>query len=326
MGIRFTKEGFLTTIQDDGRYGYQSLGFSTNGVMDQLAMKHANLLVNNNNVKEAVLEMSIIGPSMTFEADMVIALTGADMSPKVNHKPVPLNKPLVIQAGDRLDLHAAKNGVYTYLAISGGFDIADTLNSKSTALHVGIGGFKGRAIQTGDYLPIRTSLKRTPVHWGLSSDVTSYIYDEKKVIHYIEGRQYDWFTDEAKAAIDEELFQLTPQSNRMGFRLTGPMLEHKETKQLLTEATTFGTIQVPPSGEAIILMADRQPTGGYPKIGQVIQDDLPKLSQIRPGQTFHFVRCTLEEAQQKMLEKERQLNRLQAAIQLKWKEWGHAHN
>ncbi|WP_226037100.1 biotin-dependent carboxyltransferase family protein [Aquibacillus saliphilus] len=320
MGIRIIEEGLLTTVQDLGRFGYQSSGFSVSGAMDSWAMQLANIILDNDK-GEAVLEMSFIGPSITFEADMIISLTGADMSPKINEKVVKNGKPLSVKNGDTLTLRTAKSGIHCYLAIKGGLDLPNFLNSKSTSLRAQVGGFHGRKLVVGDIIPILTPIQAASFNWSLSPFLFDYISSNDLTIRFLEGRQYDWFTNQSKQHFETEAYQTTTQSDRMGYRLKGMPIHFIHSKELLTEATTFGTIQVPASGQPIILMADRQPTGGYPKIGQVINVDLATLSQVRPSQSFTFLKSTLKEAQTLMNTRQQQLSSLQTFCTLKWKEW-----
>ncbi|MBM7570274.1 biotin-dependent carboxyltransferase family protein [Aquibacillus albus] len=317
MGLRIIEEGFITTIQDLGRYGYQSFGFSVNGVMDNWAMRLANIALNNHET-EAVLEMSFLGPSIEFEEDMIICLSGADMSPSINEKPVTNGKPLTVNQGDTLQLRTAKTGIHCYLAVKGGLKIPEVLHSKSTDMKVELGGFQGRKLQTGDVIPIHQPMKSRPFNWYLSKKLFSYLDQNPTVIHFIEGKQYDWFTEESKQTFENELFQLSTQSDRMGYRLTGPSLHFKKQQELITEGVSFGTIQVPSSGHPIVLMADRQPTGGYPKIGQVIQADLPLFSQLRPSKAFTFKKCSLSDAYRRLLATETELNQIRSATKLRW--------
>ncbi|WP_407271074.1 biotin-dependent carboxyltransferase family protein [Radiobacillus sp. PE A8.2] len=319
MGLKIIEEGLLTTIQDLGRTGYQAFGFSVGGVMDPWAMQLANLIVNNDE-KEAVLEMSFLGPSITFEANVVIALTGADMSPKINDQPIELYKPIPVKRGDTLQLRTAKTGLHSYLAVQGGMSIPAKLNSKSTAMNAQFGGFEGRKLQVGDKIEINTpaSNQRKAFSWRLDPHLFNYMNSSHEVIHFIEGRQYHWFSEESKSKFEHESFRITGRSDRMGYRLQGPTLELINQKELLTEGTSYGTIQVPSSGEPIVLMADRQPTGGYPKIGQVIFADMPKLSQRRPNQAFTFKKYTLEEATSKWFRIRRQIDTLKAITKYRW--------
>ncbi|MGG4040199.1 biotin-dependent carboxyltransferase family protein [Bacillus smithii] len=319
MGIHVTKGGMLTVVQDLGRFGYQSYGFIVSGAMDAFAMKIANITVGNPE-NEAVLEMNFVGPTLLFEENMVISLFGADMLPEKNGEAIAHGKPISVKKGDVLRFHAAVKGSRCYLAVKGGFDLPPVLNSKSTHLSAKIGGFHGRKLESGDRIPIRQPSRILPVSWVIGNSYRHYIGTEDHTIRFVKGRQYDWFTEEAISRFQNEKFQITPQSDRMGYRLEGPSLSLKKSKELITEGATFGSIQVPPNGQPIILMADRQPTGGYPKIGQVIQADLPKLSQMRPGDTIQFQQISLKEAQQILIQVHRELAYLKAAVKLKWRD------
>ncbi|WP_048600824.1 5-oxoprolinase subunit C family protein [Rubeoparvulum massiliense] len=322
-GIRITKSGLLTTIQDLGRLGYQSRGVNASGAMDTYAMKLANLLVGNNE-QEAVLEMTLIGAHMVFEEERVVALTGANMSPTLNHQKVELGMPITVKVGDELRLKSASTGCRTYLAVQGGFALPDVLNSKSTSLKAKIGGFQGRPLEVGDVLLLqRSSHSTTHLNWKLSPWLFHYMDEEMPIIRYIQGRQYHWFTEETHQLFNQASFTISPQSDRMGYRLEGPPLQLKVQQELLTEGTAFGTIQVPPNGQPIILMADRQPTGGYPKIGNVIQVDLPKLSQLPPGRKLRFQEVSIQEAQQLLRQQDKLLRCICRAIRLKKEEYGH---
>ncbi|MDC3416098.1 biotin-dependent carboxyltransferase family protein [Aquibacillus salsiterrae] len=320
MGMVITDGGFFTTVQDLGRFGLQSLGFSVTGAMDQLAMRLANIVLNNEE-DEAVLEMCLVGPSITFEQEMVIALTGADMTPKLNDKYISMARPLQVKKGDTLSLGTAKTGMYSYLAVKGGFQLDNVLGSKSTDTKIGIGGFKGRPLQPRDYLPIFTPTVVSPLRFGLSHTLFDYITVDNSVIQFIEGRQYNWFQSESKRRFETESYQLSTKSDRMGYRLTGKQLSLTKPSELLTEASPLGTIQVPASGEPIILMADRQPTGGYPKIGQIIETDLPIISQLRPSKTITFHRCSIDEARERLIKREQEMKQVKAFCNLKWKEY-----
>ncbi|WP_186580765.1 5-oxoprolinase subunit C family protein [Aquibacillus kalidii] len=325
MGLRMIEEGLLTTVQDLGRKGYQSLGFSVNGPMDQLAMRLANIILGNDQ-NEAVLEMSFLGPSISFESDMIIALTGADMSPRIDDVPVSLGKPLAVKTGQTLQLRTSKSGLYSYLAVKGGLDIPEVLNSKSTSLTAQVGGYNGRKLQTGDFIPIKKSYSYVGrIPWQLDSTLFAYLRSEKPIIRFLEGKQYKSFSSQSLDNFTSKQWKISTKSNRMGYRLIGAELLVNDQKELITEATAFGTIQVPPNGQPIVLMADRQPTGGYPKIGQVIQADLPKLSQLRPTQAFHFQKSSIEEALTELKITENTISRLKVAIASKWKEWENAY-
>ncbi|UOQ85148.1 biotin-dependent carboxyltransferase family protein [Gracilibacillus salinarum] len=317
MSIEIIEQGLHTTIQDQGRLGYQSYGFPVSGAMDDFAAKIANLLLNNE-ANLAVLEMGYVGPTLTFHQNAIIAVTGADMSANLNDQPLPMYQPVSIKAGDTLQFRTVKTGGFAYLAVKDGFDILEILGSKSTVVRADIDGILGRKLAVGDVLPLcQAHQLPSPLHWGIRSAMFEYISQPDKVIRYLEGAQAEWFESDQLESRD---WTLSTQSNRMGYRLEGTPLEQIHEKQLLTEATAYGSIQVPPNGLPIILMADGQPTGGYPKIGQVAKVDLGKVSQIRPGQPFTFQKITLEEALSLLTEREENVKRIQLFTKEKWGE------
>lgn len=300
MTIEMIEEGLYSSIQDLGRAGYQSSGFPVSGVMDEFSAVMANYLVGNEK-NEAVLEMSFMGPSLVFHEDTVIALTGGNMSANVNQKAIPYGKPIAVQAGDILQLRTARTGVYSYLAVRGGFRISKILGSKSMVVRADIKGLLGRKLITGDRIPFHVKTKSDTFQWSMDSSLFRYIDRPSQQIRYIKGPQHDWFDERD---FEQTTWTTTTQSNRMGYRLSGNKLVSNKKEQLLTEATAYGSIQVPPNGQPIVLMADSQPTGGYPKIGQVIQTDLGKLSQLRPGQPFRFKRIAVDKARQLLIKQQ----------------------
>lgn len=317
MAIKIIKSGLYTTIQDLGRPGWQSLGIPVGGAMDQSAAKIANILLGNNE-NEPILEMTFVGPTLLFEEKATIAIFGADMSPSLNGISIGHRKPIQIRKGDILKFGAAKSNARCYLSIKGGFAVPKVLHSSSTLASAGIGGLNGKVLSSGDTLPFYHLPLTHPISWGLSDQLEDYLHSNEP-IRFIKGRQYDWFTAESKQQFITMDFSITPDSNRMGFRLTGPAINMIEKRELITEGTAFGSIQIPPNGQPIILMADRQPTGGYPKIGEVIQCDLPRLSQMRPGDKLRFKEVSLLEAQNILLNHHREIISLKAACTLKWR-------
>ncbi|SDK02755.1 biotin-dependent carboxyltransferase family protein [Sediminibacillus albus] len=320
MALRIIEAGLQTSIQDSGRHGFQSSGFSISGVLDSWAAQLANITVNNR-PGEAVLEMSYVGPSITFEADMVIALTGADMAAKIDGRPIALGKPIPVTTGETLQLRTARKGLHCYLSVKGGLNVPSFLGSKSASLKDNLGGdFTGR-LRVGDSIPIHTPLKSKPFSWQLSPELFAYINKNEKKIRFLQGRQIDWFSQEAISRFTSTPYKSSPQSNRMGYQLQGLPLTTNKSKDLTTEAAAFGTIQVPPDGQPIVLMAESQPTGGYPKIGQIIQDDLPVLSQAAPGQPILFQTASLAEAQRELVRNKHSLTALRLFTEMKWKEF-----
>ncbi|MBS4201997.1 biotin-dependent carboxyltransferase family protein [Bacillus sp. FJAT-49732] len=318
MALKIIKNGAFTTIQDLGRNGWQAYGVPVGGAMDRVAARLVNILLGNYE-NEAVLEMTLVGPTIRFDENTIIAFFGANMSPKLNGKAIEPRKPIHVSKGDIVTFGRAQTGVRTYLGVKDGFSLLDILGSKSTNARAKM----GRPLQTGDVIPINQSYSFKRFSWGLSFKFGTYIHDKQPPIRFVKGRQYDLFTTEAKQAFLESNFIVSPNSDRMGYRLAGPKLSTKENFELITEGTTYGSIQVPPNGEPIILMADRQPTGGYPKIGEIISSDLPRLSQIRPGEHIHFKEISLKEAQQLLLAQQKDLAIIKAACLIKWRNFQH---
>lgn len=291
MSFKVIVPGALTTVQDLGRYGHQQSGMPCSGVMDQQSFFTANELLGNS-PDAAVLEHTLFGGGYQFISDTVIALTGADMAPTVNGSPCPMYRPVLIPAGSILMLGLAKHGCRTYLAVSGGIDVPSVLGSRSTNLKCRIGGFEGRALQAGDILQTGPGVLsyeelsgRTAPQPVFSSDIT---------VHVIEGPQADYFTEHGLQTFYTEPYTVSDQNDRMGCRMEGPAVESIRGTDIISDGIVFGSVQVTSAGQPIILMADRQTTGGYAKIATVCSADLPLLAQCRPGDKVHFMKKDLE--------------------------------
>jgi antagonist of KipI len=318
MGVNVLKPGLLTTVQDLGRYGYQQQGIIVSGAMDTLSMRLANLLVGNSD-NEPVLEITMIGPTLTFSVDTIIAVCGGNLSPTINKQPISLNKPILVKKGDCLEFGKIVTGCRSYISFFGGIQVEPVLASKSTCLSAGFGGFQGRPLRKGDVLPVNSSSKlEDKLRWKLSNHFISNLFPSS-AIRFIKGRQYDLFRKECINKFVTDSFTLTKDANRMGYRLEGPMLNLNIQQEILTEGVTFGSVQVPSNGQPIILMADRQTTGGYPKIAQVISIDLPRLAQLKPGDTIQFAEVSLKDSQQLALCRENELRALRKIFSKKWK-------
>lgn len=319
MTIKVLDAGLLTTVQDLGRPGYQKDGVPVAGAMDRWSLRLANLLVGNLE-GEAGLEITMLGPTLLFQEDAWIAITGADLSPTMDGQVLPMYRPLFIKSGAQIQFHSSKHGCRTYLAIAGGIDVPEAMGSKSTYLPAGIGGFGGRALLAGDQINIEkhaTSLhEKMATRWSISLNVLPQ-YKPEIVLHIVLGHEHDFFTKEALDIFFTESFKASPQSNRMGYRLQGPTLKFKTPKELLSSPVAAGTIQVPHGGQPIILTADCQTTGGYPRIGHVIQADWPLLAQVKPGDNIRFQIVTLDEAHQHFLEQEKVLRIIKRAIKMR---------
>lgn len=330
--MKFLKSGLQATVQDLGRYGYQKYGVIASGVMDPFAHRMANLLVGNKET-EATLEITMLGPVIEFQEDTLIAVCGGDLSPVIDGNSIGLWKQVFIRKGNVLRFGQAKSGCRAYLAVAGGFKVPAVMESKSTYLRAGIGGYQGRALDAGDELSVeeagnlsRRMMERLmegkeeknfiPSDWSLAytSLPTSKLHDPIRVV---KGRNYELFTEKSQQQFVSSGFKVTPQSDRMGYRLKGPELKLKNQTEMISEAVNFGTIQVPAEGNPIVLLADRQTTGGYPKIAEVASVDLPRLAQSKPGDELRFEFISLEEAQQLYLKQEQLIHDLNFSILLK---------
>lgn len=308
MSMHILKPGMLSSFQDQGRTGHQPLGVSVVGVMDQRAHQLANILVGNL-TDCASLEITLTGPSVIFTEACCIAICGADLSPSLNGKPIAMNRPLVIRAEDTLQFGARRRGTRAYLAVHGGFAIPDVLGSQSTYLRSHFGGWQGRALKKGDEIPLNRPLlskgrdgagleSLAKALWAVKLYLPSAIAESTRArVRLIKGLQWEEFTTKSRDALLTQPYRISPDSERMGYRLQGPDILMTKPRQMISEATTFGTIQVPAGGQPIVLMADRQTTGGYPKIAYVATIDLPLLAQMGPGDIVQFELVSLEAAQ-----------------------------
>lgn len=291
MKLTILSPGPLTTVQDSGRFGALGKGFSPGGAMDMDAMTVANLLVGNA-PGVGVLEMTMLGITARFDCETVIALTGADMSTRLNDEPIARYASIAVHPGGILSMKAAKNGVLAYLSVAGGFDLPLVMGSVSTNLKCALGGFQGRKLKTGDELPLNQSgAPFLPRQVSPPED-----YPDCISLRVLLGPQDDAFTQKG---IDTFLgceYTVTDKADRMGIRLSGEIIESKNGVDILSDGIAAGSVQIPASGTPIIMMADRQTTGGYAKIATVISADLSRAAQARPGTRIRFVRVTEAEA------------------------------
>lgn len=317
MGIKIIKSGLQTTIQDLGRTGYRKHGIIVSGAMDTLALQIGNLLLGNK-IGVAGMEFTLVGPKMLFETAQLVALTGGDMNPMVDGLPVKMWRPLFIAEGSVLSFGAAVKGSRTYLTVFGGFKLSPVLGSYATYLKAGIGGYKGRALKNEDELSFNKPYNGAERVFNWSLDLKLYPDLDDNVIRVMKGPEYELFRDESLSALLAEKYLITKEADRMGYRLQGPAVQMKETKEMLSSAVCFGTVQVTASGSAIILMADHQTTGGYPRVLQVITADLTRLAQMKSGQQIRFKLVTLTEAHEELLLREKQTRQLKQTITFKY--------
>ncbi len=318
MGIRILKGGMMTTVQDLGRNGYQSQGFSVAGAMDVRSLKIANLLLDNPE-NEAVLEITLIGPTLEFTSATIIAITGGDFQPQINGKPAPMYTALYMNKGDILKFGSARTGSRGYIAFSSYLDIPVVMGSRCTNLKSKIGGFKGRKLQAGDYMNFR--IKRRYLPFFLSRKLEGDDFDqEETTLRVIMGPQDDLISKQGVETFLNSEYTVTSDFDRMGCRLEGPFIAPKETSDIISDGIAFGAIQVPSHGKPIILLSDRQTTGGYAKIATVASVDIPKLVQRKTDHKVHFKAITVQEAQQLYLDELKELDAMRKSIHKPCKE------
>lgn len=293
--IKVVRPGACTTVQDLGRIGYQKFGIPVAGVMDEFAMSVANFLVGNER-NEAVLEITYLGPTLEFQEDMLIGIAGANVSPKLNGVPMPVWESFAVKKDDVLSFGSVKGGVRAYIAFAGSIDVPLVNGSKSTLMKSKIGGFQGRMLQAGDELSI--CVRQGTVPQRLLAHFIP-VYPHSNEIAVCLGPQDDYFTEQGISDFFGHPYTITANADRMGIRLDGTVVTHKTKADIISDAAVIGSIQVPADGKPIILMADRQTTGGYAKIGTVIKEDIIKLAQMASNDTIQFRRISMEEAQQK---------------------------
>lgn len=302
MTIRVVRPGLLMTVQDLGRPGHQHIGLCPGGALDPLSLELANALVGNE-AGAAALELTVAGPELQFERDTLVALAGAAFDADI-----PIERPVLVAQGSRLSIGHAERGARGYLAVAGGIAVEPVLGSRSTYLPGRFGGLQGRVVQRGDALPLvpeseRLSHERfaalrhrrgNTVRWWIPPLT---VPDRMPVVlHAIEGQHFADFDSSAQRAFFDAIWRVTPESNRMGCRLAGPPLVRAKKDQILSAPTGLGSVQVPAGGAPIALLADRQTTGGYPRIAEIASADVSRLAQIPPGGTLRFARCGLDMA------------------------------
>ena len=328
MSLLVLKPGPLSLFQDAGRHGYQAYGAPVCGVMDQVAYRLANALVGNR-TPLPVLEMTLSGPQIRFEQDACIAVCGAPFSLRCDRQPLALNRPHLIRAGQVLEISAAPmpdgqphGYARASLAIAGGVQLTTSMESASTDLKSRMGGIQGRALAKDDRLTLKRKIRAAEI------DALDRFLDDFRIylpaglglatrqhIRVTRGAHWTVFGTRQQDLFLNSPYTITANSDRMGYRLDGPSLEPEAGLQILSEPTAFGTVQVPPDGQPIILMADRQTTGGYPKIANVASVDLPVLARCLPGERLAFTLISLDNAHQLFREREALFAQLLQALE-----------
>lgn len=313
MGIKILIPGPLTTVQDLGRTGYQKFGIAPSGALDRAALITANLLAGNP-PGAAGLEMTLMGAKMEFTSPAVFAVTGGNFAPALNGAPVPMNAAVSAGPGDTLAFSFAKSGCRAYVAFAGGLDVPAAMGSRSTNLKCGIGGFLGRKLAAGDEIPFAPRPGGLPAPAGRSAAYAEP--DQKEVtLRVVLGPQDDYFTETGLRTFLSKPYAVTNRSDRMGCALDGPAIEARSGVDIISDGIPLGAVQVPASGKPIVMLADRQTTGGYAKIATVVSADLPLFVQRKAGDIVRFRAVSMREAQNLRRRAERESRRFQKKMQ-----------
>ena len=296
----------LTTVQDEGRWGFQNLGVSVAGPMDRASHRLANLLVGNHQ-SAATLEVTLVGPEIEFESASAFAVTGAEFRLTLDGLEVPMNVATQARQGSTLRFGDRRRGARAYVAVAGSFEIPSVLGSRSTHLPSCVGGLGGRALVAGDRIPLGQADGVTGVATSRGRRPAIPLPEGGARLRVMLGPQDERFSETAFATLQAARYQITPQSDRMGYRLAGPRLGHRAGADMLSDGTPIGSVQVPASGDPILLMADCQTTGGYPKIATVITADLALAGQLAPADWIEFEVCDRRAAVAAMIAQERAL-------------------
>lgn len=328
MSLKIIRQGVLDTVQDLGRYGYQYLGINCNGAMDRFSMQLANAMLGKE-LNAPVLELHFPSSQILFEKEAIICLTGADFAPSINGEPIPLDHPILVSKRSILQFDRLQTGARCYLSILNQFKIDKWMNSYSTNLKSVTGGFQGRRLLKHDIIPYcdgqaYAALLRERSH--LVFPWKAYeVVDTRNEIEFLIGSEWNWLTKDAQDMFVENWFQITNEADRMGYQLASQPLEVKHQDQLVSSAVCSGTVQLLPSGQLIILMADHQTAGGYPRVAHIISAHLPILAQKQPNDVVRFKMTSLEEAEKKLLGQKKYLQQLQIACKFRLEEFFDAH-
>ena len=312
MSITVLNPGLLTTVQDLGRVGYQQFGVSVSGVMDPRATMLANILVGNED-GEAVLECTMMGPHLQFDQANVIAITGGDLGATLDGQPVSTYCAIKVAAGQVLRFTAPKKGCRAFIAFAGGLDIPEVMGSRSTYMKAKIGGLNGRKLEKGDKIGFRAPKADFP-NMNARAMAPEFVARPEYTVRVLLGPQDDYFTQEGINTFLSEVYTVTPEFDRMGCRLEGAVIQHKDGGDIISDGIAFGAIQVPSAGKPIIMLGDRQTTGGYTKIANVITADFRILAQLKQGDKVRFEKVSIKAAQDALLTQRAALRHIRNAI------------
>ena len=313
-GFKVLAPGLHTTVQDLGRIGYQAIGVPVSGALDGYGLRLANALVGNSQ-GSAALEILLGGPTVEIVADSArVALVGTganltirDMQPRM----IPAGQTTMLRRGEVFEVAVGAQSAPCYLAVEGGIAVPLVLGSASTYVRAAIGGFQGRALRRDDILPLTIARAAERPELRISAPPVA----AEQSIRVVLGPQHDYFAEDAVTSLLSAEFRISKDADRMGLRLDGPVLRHRHGWDIVSDAIATGSIQVPGSGQAIVLLADHQTTGGYPKIATVISADLPALGRRRPGDTLRFLSVSLETAEQLARDAEHELAKLISTLE-----------
>jgi antagonist of KipI len=325
MTLTVLRAGFLTTVQDLGRCGFREFGVSLGGALDSYALRVMNLLVGNEK-NAAGLEFATGNVRVRFDEERIIAWAGGEYDIVAGGRRIPAGHSALVTANEALSISGPRRGTRGWLAVSGGINVSRVLESRSTDLRGGFGGFEGRTLLDGDVLPVGDISERARVWinhlrkeqvapWSGPADWSSPA-QRKPVLRVVRGSGWDLFNDVTRQRFTSDAFTVSPDSDRMGARLDGCRLRRNQDNDLVSEAVAPGTVQVPPSGNPIVLLGDCQTIGGYPKIAHVITVDLPITAQLRAGDTIRFCEVSMADAHRLLFERERDLEQFQVGIKL----------
>ena len=303
--IKILEPGPLTTVQDSGRSGQLRRAIPPSGPVDRRAFVIANRLVGND-AGAAALEITLLGPELEFEDERIVAVAGAEFELTLDRKAVPMNAPFIVSAESHLRFGARGSGARAYLAVAGGIAVPPTLGSRSTHLISAMGGVDGRSLKAGDRLPLGDASRARRSASALAQPLVPLPGHHAR-LRVLPGPQRDYFSADALDVLQSARYLIGSHSDRMGFRLDGQRLTHARGADIISDATPLGVLQVPASGQPILLMADRQTTGGYPKIATVISADISVAGQLGPGDTIEFAICEPREAMAALIAQERAL-------------------
>jgi antagonist of KipI len=326
MSLKIIKAGLLDTVQDKGRTGYRHLGINPSGCMDIFSAQLSNALLGKK-LESPVIEMHFPASAFLFQQATIACLAGANFSANINDQPVPLHQPFLIKENSLLEFSGLINGAHCYLSILHDLQADEWLHSASTNLKASAGGFKGRRLLKDNFISYKRNIdiprmltkeSLNILHWKASS------LKIDKDINCIKGNEWDWLTPAAQINFQNSVFSISNLSDRMGYRLYGEELAILKTEQLISSAVNFGTIQLLPNGQLIVLMADHQTTGGYPRLAHVSSTSLPSLAQLRPNDEIRFRFISIQQAENDLIEQQKYLEQLQNACKLKIENLLHA--